>query len=39
MGEEWISHPQTGWVSTDVLVLWSELVDILLGLLLISQWK
>ena len=28
---------KAGWVSTAVLVLWSELVDILLGLLLISQ--
>ena len=30
---------KAGWVSTAVLVLRSELVDILWGLLLISQWK
>lgn len=40
--EEWIHihiREKPGLISTDVLVLWSELVGILLGLFLIAQWK
>lgn len=38
--EEWIHihiREKPGLISTDVLVLWSELVGILLGLFLIAQ--